>query len=169
MPTCSSHQNFFSLGIVNSIIFFPMILFRFICTNIFRVRNNFVVDTIISSGWQLYNILYFHLIFGYIYSTFAFNMLRNFNTSNMKFFQLMGQIDLYLLVRSPFRRIGILANPSLHDITIECQIFFISDLLNISFQLLSLSVIITILIYMAIEIVPTFDDTTNLDLQNGRL
>ena len=148
VPTYSSHQNFFRLGIVNSIISFPRIWFRFIGTYIFRVRNDFVVDTIISSppdGWQLYNILYFHLIFGYIYSTIALNMLSNFHTYTMKFFRLMAQMDLYLLVTSPFRRIGILTNPSLHDKTIECQIIFISDLLNISSQLLTLSIIITIL------------------------
>ena len=93
----------------------------------------------------MYNILYFRLIFGYIYSTFALNMLTNFQTSTMKFFQLMAQIDLYLLLRSPFERIGILTNPSLHDKTIECQIIFISDLLNISIQIETLSIIITIL------------------------
>ena len=141
MPTFPLIRIFFSLGIVNSIISFPRIWFRFICTYLFRVRIDFVVYTIFSSppdGCQLYNILYFHLIFGYIsipHLPSTLNMLTNFQTSTMKFFQLMAQIALYLLVRSPFVRIGILTNPSLHDKTIECQIIFISDLLNISIQI----------------------------------
>ena len=72
-------------------------------------------------------------------------MLSSFHTSTMKLFQLMAQIDLFLLVTSPFRRIGILTNPSHHDKTFRCQIIFISDLPNISSQLLSLSIIVTIL------------------------
>ena len=131
LPTYSSHQNFFSLGIVNSIISFPRIWFRFICTYIFRVGNDF--NNILY--FQLYNILYFHLICGYIYSTFALNLLTNFQTSTMKFFQLMAQIDLYLPVTSPFRRIGILTNPSYQDESNECQKIFISDLLTSVFNL----------------------------------
>ena len=157
---------FFRLEIVNSIISFSMILFRFIWTCKFRVRSDFVVHTIISSppdGWQLYNILYFHLIFGATYSTFALNMLSNFHTSTTKSFQLMAQIDMHLLVTSPLRRIVILTNPSLHDETIECQIIFKFYLLNISSQLLTLSLIITILI-LGIDRIHFFWIRTNPDL-----
>ena len=86
-------------------------------------------------------------------------MLTNFQTSTMKFFQLMAQIDLYLLMSSPFGRIRILTIPRINDKEIGCQTFLISDLLNISIQIETLPITITILPNMGIEIVPTFDDS----------
>ena len=91
----------------------------------------------------MYNISYYLLISDNLYSTCDLNLLSDFHTSTIKLFQLMNQIDLDLMVTSPFTRCGILINPSYQDESNEC--LFISDLPNSSIQFITLSIIITIL------------------------
>ena len=85
-------------------------------------------------------------------STCVLNKLTNFLTTTMKFRQPMARIDLFKKVTSPFTRIGILTNLRYQDEINEYPKLFISDLLNISIQLMTISIIFTILtIYMGIK------------------
>ena len=54
------------------------------------------------------------------------------------------------------------------DPDIECQIIFISDLLNISIQLLTLSIIITILTIYGHKNDPNFDYMAIFNLMNHK-
>ena len=78
----------------------------------------------------------------------------------------MAQIDLFSKMTSPFTRVGIVTNPSYQDETNECQKLFISDLLNISIQLIHLSIIFMILTIYGHKNVATFDDGANSHLCN---
>ena len=78
----------------------------------------------------------------------------------------MAQIDLFLRVSSPLTRVGFLRNHSYQNVTNVCQKLFISDMLNISNQLITLSIIITILtIYGHIKWA-TFDYAVIFNLMN---
>ena len=69
-------------------------------------------------------------------------------------------------VTSPLTEVGIVTNPSYPDETHECQKLFITDLLNISIQLIHLSTIFTNLTIYGHNNVATFDDGANSHLCN---
>ena len=74
------------------------IWFSFIWTSKFGVRIDFLEGIVLSAppaGWHLYNILSSLLICRHIYSKYSLNMPNDFQTSTMKFRQLMAQIDLF--------------------------------------------------------------------------